>query len=207
MSQYLAVTVARQYGSGGREIGEAVAKLLACQSYDRELITMSAQKGDMNEDALARADEVAAGSLLYTLAMGSNTYGMHAPVYHLPINDKLFYLQSDIIKERALAGDSVFIGRCADYVLREHPRVLRVFIYAPEEFRIERIAERHENLPKNKASDLMRKIDHRRASYYNFYTGGKWGKHENYDLAINSASLGFEAAARLIAEAAKALKG
>lgn len=197
MSNHLIITIARQYGSGGREIGEQVARLLGCKTYDRELITMSAQKGNLSEDALARADEVAAGSLLYTLAMGSNSYGMHAAP-HMPINDKLFYLQSEIIGELAAKEDCVFIGRCADYVLRDHPRTLRVFIYANEECRVKRIMERHD-LPENKAIDMMRKIDHRRATYYNFYTGQKWGKYDNYSLALNSSVLGVEASAQLIA--------
>lgn len=205
MSNHLIVTVARQYGSGGREIGEQVARLLGCRSYDRELITMSAQKGNLSEDALARADEVAAGSLLYTLAMGSNSYGMHAAhTPHLPINDKLFYLQSDIIGELAAKEDCVFIGRCADYVLRDHPRTLRVFIYAHEECRVKRIMERHD-LAENKARDMMNKIDHRRATYYNFYTGQKWGKYDNYSLAVNSSVLGIEATAALIADFARKL--
>ncbi len=204
MSHHLIVTIARQYGSGGREIGEKVAALLGCKSYDRELITLSARKGNFSEDALARADEVAAGSLLYTLAMGSNSYGMHAAAPHQPINDKLFYLQSDLIRELAEKEDAVFIGRCADYVLLDHPRTLRVFIYANEECRVKRIMERN-NLPQNKAAEMMRKIDHRRATYYNFYTGQKWGRYDNYSLAINSSVLGVEASARLIAECARGL--
>ena len=206
MSHHLIVTIARQYGSGGREIGEKVAELLGCKTYDRELITMSAERGNMSEDALHKVDEVAAGSLLYTLAMGSNSYGVHSPLsYHLPINDKLFYLQSDLIRHLAEEGDAVFIGRCADYVLREHPCVLRVFVYANDECRIARIMERH-NLPRNKAVDMMNKVDHRRASYYNFYTGQKWGKYDNYALAINSSLLGVEDTAKMIADFALSMK-
>lgn len=205
MSNRLIVTVARQYGSGGREIGEQVAALLGCKSYDRELITMSAQKGNLSEDALARADEVAAGSLLYTLAMGSGAYGMHAAhTHHVPINDQLFCLQSDIIRDLAVREDCVLIGRCADYVLRDHPRTLRVFIYADEESRITRIMARH-SLPRNKAADMMNKIDHRRATYYNFYTGQKWGKYDHYSLAVNSAVLGLAGTAQLIADFARRL--
>lgn len=207
MSKHLIVTIARRYGSGGREIGEKVAALLGIKCYDRELITMAAARGNLSEDALARADEVAAGSLLYTLAMGSTSYGMHAAPhgYRMPINDKLFYLQSDIIRELAEQEDCVFVGRCADYVLREEPCVLRVFVYGDEEKRIARIMSQHD-LPRNKAIDLMNKTDHRRASYYNFYTGQKWGKHENYSLAIDAYTLGMDGTAKMIADFALALK-
>ncbi len=203
---HLIVTIARQYGSGGREIGEKVAALLGCKTYGKELIAMAAERGNLHEASLERVDEVSAGSLLYTLAMGSNMYGIHTPTQlHTPINDRLFYLQSDIIREIAEREDAVLIGRCADYILAEHPTTLRVFIYADAECRKKRIMERN-NVPENKAADLLKKTDARRANYYNFYTGGKWGRHESYDLAINSSLLGVEDTAKMIADFAMALK-
>lgn len=207
MSKHLIVTIARRYGSGGREIGEKVAALLGVKCYDQELITMAAERGNFSEDALARADEVAAGSLLYTLAMGSTSHGLGAVPhgYHMPINDKLFYLQSDLVREISEKEDCVFVGRCADYVLRDEPCVLRVFIYGDDENRIDRIMRFHD-LPRNKAIDLMNKTDHRRASYYNFYTGQKWGKQENYSLSIDAYTLGMDGTAKMIADFALALK-
>lgn len=206
MAGYFSITIARQYGSGGREVGERVAELLGCKTYGRELISLAAEAGSMSEAALSRADEVAAGSLLYTLAMGSTAFGLqHVAGHHMPLNDKLFCLQSEEIRRIAGTEDAVFIGRCADYVLRENPRVLRVFVYANEECRIRRIMERHD-LPKNKAEDMMRKVDHRRATYYNFYTGQKWGRFENYALAINSSVLGIEDTAKMIADMALSLR-
>ncbi len=203
---HLIVTIARQYGSGGREIGEKVAALLGCKTYGKELISMAAERGNLHEASLERVDEVSAGSLLYTLAMGSNMYGLHTPAHlHTPINDRLFYLQSDLIREIAEREDAVLIGRCADYILAEHPTTLRVFIYASEEARTKRIMERHE-VSEHKAADLMRKTDGRRANYYNFYTGQKWGRHESYDLAINSSLLGVEDTAKMIADFALAVK-
>lgn len=207
MPQNLIVTIARQYGSGGREIGERLAELLGCKTYGNELTAMAAERSNMSEDALRRADEAAAGSLLYTLAMGSSAFGVHPPIgnYHVPLNDRLFYLQSDIIREIAEKEDAVFIGRCADYVLRDHPCHLSVFIYADETCRVRRIMERND-LPENKAIDQMNKVDHRRASYYNFYTGQKWGRYENYTLAVNSSALGIEDTARMIADFALTMK-
>ena len=206
MSKNLIITIARQYGSGGREIGQMVAKELGIPLYDKELITDAAAKGNLNEEVLKSADEACANSLLYTLAMGSNVLGstMHFG-YKMPINDKLFILQSDVIKEYAKQGSCVIIGRCADYVLREYPNLLRLFVYGDLDHRQERIKQRHPELKSSQVIDVINKTDKRRSSYYNFYTGNKWGKYDNYDMAINSSTLGIEGAAHLIAACAKRL--
>ena len=204
MAKKIVITVARQYGSGGREIGERVADLLGIPLYDKELITDAAAKGSLNAEVIKKADESAANSLLYTLAMGSNILGttMHFG-YKMPLNDKLFILQSDTIKEYARAGSCVIIGRCADYVLRDEPGVLRLFIYGDLDHRQERVRERHPEIKSSQIIDVINKTDKRRASYYNFYTGNKWGKYDNYDLAINSSTLGIEGTAQLIVAMAK----
>ena len=200
MSQNIVITIARQFGSGGREIGETVAKLLGIPLYDKELIKDAAAKGNLNEEVLRRTDESAANSLLYTLAMGSNVVGttMHFG-YKMPINDKLFILQSEVIKEYAKNGSCVIIGRCADYVLREEPNVFRIFVYGDLEHRKTRVAARHPEIKSSQIVDVINKTDRRRASYYNFYTGNKWGKYDNYDIAINSSTLGIEGTAEMIA--------
>ena len=204
MSKKLIITIARQYGSGGREIGERVAKMLDIPIYDRELITDAASKGNLNENVLKTADESAASSLLYTLAMGSNVLGttMHFG-YKMPLNDKLFILQSETIKEYAAGGSCVIIGRCADYVLRDEPNILRLFIYGDLDHRQARVAERHPELKSSQIIDVINKTDKRRSSYYNFYTGNKWGKYDNYDMAINSSTLGIDGTAELIVALAK----
>lgn len=204
MSKKIIITIARQYGSGGREIGEKVAKILGIPLYDRELIADAAAKGNLNEEIIKKADESAANSLLYTLAMGSNVLGttMHFG-YKMPLNDKLFILQSEVIKEYADAGSCVVIGRCADYVLRDEPNILRLFIYGDIEHRQARVLERHSELKSSQVIEVINKTDKRRSSYYNFYTGNKWGKYDNYDMAINSSTLGIDGTAELIAEFAK----
>jgi len=204
MSKKIIITIARQYGSGGREIGEKVAKILGIPLYDRELIAGAAAKGNLNEEIIKKADESAANSLLYTLAMGSNVLGttMHFG-YKMPLNDKLFILQSEVIKEYAATGSCVVIGRCADYVLRDEPNILRLFIYGDIEHRQARVLERHNELKSSQVIDVINKTDKRRSSYYNFYTGNKWGKYDNYDMAINSSTLGIDGTAELIAEFAK----
>ena len=206
MAKKIIITIARQYGSGGREIGERVAKELGILLYDKEIINDAAAKGELNTDIIKNADESAANSLLYTLAMGSNVIGttMHFG-YKMPINDKLFLLQSEVIKGYAAKGSCVVIGRCSDYVLREEKNVLRLFIYGDIEHRRQRVAERHPELKSSQIIDTINKTDKRRSSYYNFYTGNKWGKYDNYDMAINSSTLGIEGTAQIIVAAIKDL--
>ena len=206
MSKKIIVTVARQYGSGGREIGEKIAELLGIPLYDKQLITDAAAKGSLNEEIIRSADESAANSLLYTLAMGSNHYGtaMHFG-YKMPLNDKLFILQSEVIKEYAAKGSCVIIGRCADYVLKDDHDVFRLFIYGDLEHRQARIKERHPEIKDSQVIDVINKTDKRRASYYNFYTGNKWGKYDNYDMTVNSSTFGIDETARIIAAAVKKL--
>ena len=206
MSKKLIITVARQYGSGGREIGERVAEILGIPLFDKQLIADAASKGNLNVDVLKKTDETAANSLLYTLAMGSNVVGttMHFG-YKMPINDKLFILQSEVIKGYAKGGSCVIIGRCADYVLREEKDIFRLFIYGDIEHRKARVAARHPEIKTSQIVDVINKTDRRRASYYNFYTGNKWGKYDNYDMAINSSTHSIEGTAKLICAAAKML--
>ncbi len=206
MSKKILITIARQFGSGGREIGERVAKILDIPLIDKELIKDAASNGELSEEVIKSADESAANSLLYTLAMGSNVLGttMHFG-YKMPINDKLFILQSEAIKQYASKGSCVIIGRCADYVLRDEPSLFRIFIYGDLDHRKERVKERHPELKSSQVIDVINKTDKRRASYYNFYTGNKWGKYDNYDMAINSSTFGVEETAELIAASVKKL--
>lgn len=195
------VTIGRQFGSGGRHIGELVAKELGVPFMDEELITLAADNSELCKEAVAEADERSANSLLYTLAMGSSAM-LHSSQYHMPINDKVFLVQSDIIRGAAEKGSAVIVGRCADYVLRDHPRLLSVFIYAENDFRINNVATRGK-ITKAEAQSLINKTDRRRANYYNFYTGNRWGVMENYDLTVDGSKLGAEKTAKLIADYAK----
>ncbi|MBR5044784.1 MAG: cytidylate kinase-like family protein [Clostridia bacterium] len=206
MSDNIVITIARQYGSGGREIGEKVADALGIKHYDENLITLAAREGNLDETVASKADESAANSLLYTLALGSNFFGSAMNFgYKPPLNDKLFLLQSDVICRAAEEGSCVIIGRCADYVLREHPKRLSVFVYGDLANRKQRVMERHEGITEAQAIDLINKTDRRRSSYYNFYTGNKWGKYDNYHLAVNSSLLGIDKTAEMIANAARLL--
>ena len=202
MEKKVLITIARQCGSGGREIGKRVSELLGIPLYDRELIVGAAEAGELHPEVAERVDEKAANSLLYTLAMGAGLHSTYAGVAHMPVNDRLFMHQSDYIRARAAEGSGVFVGRCADYVLRDDPDRFSVFIYAPTEARCARVMAR-EGMKESAALDLVNKTDRRRATYYGFYTGGKWGKYDNYHLALDSAAFGIDGVAELIAAAVK----
>ena len=194
------ITIARQYGSGGREVGMRLAEVLGIKSYDRELITMAAQKSGMSSEILNHADEKATNSLLYTLALGSSYYGAASIGTDVPINDKLFITQSQIIRDLAAEGPCIIIGRCSDYVLRTNPARFSVFIYAPIEARIRRVIERGAAKTEKEARDLISRTDKRRINYYNYYTGRKWGSPDNYNMMLDSSFLGIEGSARAIAD-------
>ncbi len=199
----LVITIARQYGSGGREIGVRVAQLLGIKSFDKELIKLAAYESGLAPEVVTKADERATNSLLYTLSTGFSSHASGSMVgYDAPVNDKIFIAQSNMIKTVVEADDCVIIGRCADYVLRDHKRIVRVFICGDTEDRIKRVADR-QSVSEAKARELIKKTDKRRANYYNFYTGQKWGNFGHYDMIINSSLLGLEGTARLIAELAK----
>ncbi|MBQ8509021.1 MAG: cytidylate kinase-like family protein [Clostridia bacterium] len=200
MNNNLLITIGRQYGSGGREIGEKLAAKLGIPFYNNELIAMAAQKSGMAHTVLGEADEKATSSLLYTLAMGSSFWSGNAGIaFDMPINDKLFVTQSEIIRNLSEEGPAVFIGRCADYVLRGNPHLLKLFIHAPLDFRAAHVSERHD-VPVDKAKDIIVKTDKRRSNYYNYYTGQKWGKLDNFDLSIDSSRLGIDGTVELLAQ-------
>ena len=199
MTKKISVTIGRQCGSGGKEIGLRLGELLGFRVYDHELLSMAAQKSGMHPEPLRRVEERATNSLLYTLAIGSSLHGAQYFGIDMPINDQLFITQTEIIKNAAEEENCIFIGRCADYVLRNHSHCINVFVHADKEKRIDRIClERgvsHED-----ASAMIVKTDKRRAGYYNFYTGKKWGRSENYHLSVDSTLLGVEGTAQMIAQ-------
>ena len=199
MSKNIIVTIARQVGSGGREVGELLAMELGYEYHDKSLISLAAEKSGISHEVIKNTDEKATPSFLYSIAMGG--MGMvpfsHGMPYDTPVNDRLFVLQSGIIEELAKANSCVFIGRCADFVLRDFPNVVRVFIYADPDKRAEVIAKRN-NVSLNEAKNLAVKLDKKRANYYGYYTSKKWGRSENYDLMIDTNKIGITGAVRLI---------
>lgn len=192
------VTIARQFGSGGREIGEVLSKKLGIKFYDKELISLAAKESNIAPEVFENVDEKATNSLLYSLSMGLYSFSSNYSVGdNLPVNDKLYILQHKIIKKLADEGPCVIVGRCADHILKDRNDVLRVFICADLDYRINRAIEVKEVKP-SKAEQVVVKTDKSRANYYNFYSGKKWGLTENYDLCINRTKLTCEQVADVI---------
>ena len=198
----LSITIGRQCGSGGKEIGKRVGELLNFSVYDKEVLRLAAQKNGINEEALRRVEEKATNSLLYTIATGASLYGKPSFGTDLSISDRLFVTQTDVIKRTAERENCVFIGHCADYILRNHEHRISVFVYADIDARVSRICQTLGIAPQE-ALSLIMNTDKRRMNYYGFYTGKKWGKPENYHFLIDSTCLGIECAARVVATIAQ----
>lgn len=191
------ITIGRQFGSGGRELGKAVADKLGIKYYDKELISLAAKESGYNPEIFENVDERATNSLLYSLSMGIYNLGNgYAPMRDMPVNDQLYLLQHKIIRELA-AEPCVIVGRCADYILRNNKNLLRIFVYANLKDRVENAIKIH-NVPENKAESTVKKTDKTRANYYNFYSNQKWGAVENYDLCINTSTISRENATKIV---------
>lgn len=199
MAKNIVVTIGRHYGSGGKEIGKKLADLMGVTFYDEELVTMAAETSKIDKDVLVDIDERATGSLLYSLVMSGGLRGLAAPMYYeMPLNDKLFIAQSDVIKKLAKEGSCVIVGRCADYVLEsEDCETLNVFLYADMEYKTERI-QRLYGLDRKTAHDRIIKTEKQRKAYYNFYSNKEWGNMNGYDLCLNISKVGVERAVRII---------
>lgn len=184
MKQNKIITISRQYGSGGRIVGKKLADALGVPFYDNELINLAAEKTGLSKECFKEAENTSAGNLLFSitsLASGMDSCG-------LPLSEKIFLVQSQVIKEVAEEGSCVIVGRSANYVLSENSNCINVFLQADLKDRVER-AVRHYDLPEKNAEAAVIKTDKRRANYYNYFTGGKWGKAENYDLILNTSRL------------------
>jgi cytidylate kinase len=186
------ITISRQFGSGGREIGKKLADTLGIPFYDHELIERAAKESGFSPAAFENAERKATNSLLYSIAMGMNAYGNQELGFaHLSLDDRIYLAQSDVIRKVAQEGPCVIVGRCADYVLKDMPNVINIFVWAGLDFRIKRAIE-IENLPKAKVEDEILKIDKIRANYYNYHANEKWGKAENYHISLRSDYIGID---------------
>jgi cytidylate kinase len=197
MSNNLIITIGRQYGSGGHEIARELSELMGIKMYDKELIEKSAIKSGIAPEILHMYDEHPTNSLLYSMSVGVNPFSASVTgIHYEPIGDRVFKAQADIIRHIAEEESCIFVGRCANSILKDRANVLSVFIHADLEQRITRICE-YENISRAKASDIIKKADKRRAGYCSQFADMKWGVATNYDLCINSA-IGFGNAAQLI---------
>ncbi len=192
------ITIGRQYGSGGREIGQKIADHYGIKFYDNELITRAAKESGFAEEMFKKAESKATNSLLYSIAMGINVYANQDFGFNgLSLDDKVFLAQSDVIRKVADEGPCVIVGRCADYVLKEYENVCNIFIRASMSYRLERAVNQYNDDP-NSAPDVILKNDKRRANYYNYHVGEKWLNLNNYDLVIRSDLMGIDNAVECI---------
>ena len=193
------ITISREFGSGGRTIGKLVAERLGYQFYDRELVNKVAERSGFSPEFIEESGEYASAksSLLFAMA----TAGQYS-ADGLSMHDRLYIEQSRFIEELAEQGRCVIVGRCADYILREHKDCLHVFIHADMESRAKRIVERYGKKDKSPEKRLAEK-DQKRRVYYKNYTGRNWGQAQNYDLCLNSGVLGEEVCVELIVAACK----
>lgn len=192
------ITIGRQFGSAGREIGEHVAEHFGIKCYDKELLTRAAKESGFCEEMLQSHDERPTNSFLYNLVMDTYSFGYNASSFvDMPISHKVFLAQFDTIKKIADEGPCVIVGRCADYALSEYKNCVHLFIHGDEPVKIKRIMEKY-NLTEPKAKDMIIKKDKQRQSYYNYYSSKKWGRADSYDLSVNSSTLGIDGTIQLI---------
>ena len=182
------ITIGRQFGSGGHEIGERVADYFGIKYLDKELLTRVAKESGFCEEMIKNHDERPTNSFLYNLVMDTYSFGY-----------KVFLAQFDTIKKVAAEGPCVIVGRCADYALHDFKNCIRLFIYADEEAKVKRVMERY-SLTEEKAKDMMAKKDKQRQSYYNYYSSKKWGRADSYDFCLNSSVLGVDGTVKLIVQ-------
>lgn len=188
------ITIGRQYGSGGHEIGEKLAQKLNIPFYDNALIDRVAKESGLSKDIINEHDEKPTASFLYNLVMDpySVVYSRGSSMNDIPYGQKIFLAQFNTVKNIADEGPCVIVGRCADYILKDRKDVVKIFIYADKEFRAIRILAENSDINPAKINDILDKKDRNRASYYNFYSDSKWGNASSYDLCINSSKLGIE---------------
>lgn len=192
------ITISRQYGSGGREIGMKLAREMGIPFYDNELIVRAAKESGFAEEAFHSAESKASNSLLYSISMGMNAYGNQELGYmNLSLDDRIYLAQSNIIRKVASEGPCVIVGRCADYVLKDFSHVVHVFIWAELPFRTAR-AIAIDGLSPEKIEEQVLKRDKSRANYYNYHATAKWGRIENYHLSLNSGAIGIDNAVACI---------
>ena len=191
------ITIGRQHGSGGREIGALVSKQLGIPFYDNDLIQLAAEESGFSEEHFRDYDKYANNSFLYSLVRGFQYHQSATGVWSL--EDKIYATQSKVIRQLADKGPCIIIGRCADYILADRPELVKLFIYGSLDSRAERVAAR-EGISKEQAIEKIKSADKRRQNYYNYHADSKWGDALHYNLCIDSSFCGVEKAASIICD-------
>ncbi len=193
MDRYV-ITIARQYGSGGRTIGEMLAERLGIHFYDKELMKLASEESGINERLFNTADEKVKQSVFTKMFKNDKAYKgdvLSPESDEFVSDDNLFNYQAKVVKELASRENCVIVGRCADYVLKDCDHVLSVFIHGPKDFCMQEAAKKI-NLTGKELEKFIAKTDKERADYYKYYTGREWTDARNYDLCLDSSKLGFE---------------
>ena len=197
MKSNLIITISREFGSGGHEIGAKLAEKLSVPLYDKEIIDKAAEQTGLSAEYIAEHEQRYTSSLMFNLAMGN-----YSRTGELPLHDQIDIVQSEIIRNYAKEGSCVIVGRCADYVLEDDFECLNVFIYTPDEVKLERITERYSGDART-AAKLIKETNRMRSKHYNYFTGKIWGDRQNYDLMLNSGRLGIDGCVEMIIQAAE----
>ena len=199
MENRFVINIGRQIGSGGKSVGEALARRLGVELYDKELINLAARESGLCPEVFEQADEKQSHNRLATLLgyLRAPFFGSDGAAGDVLSGDALFKIQSDVIRDIAARESALFVGRCADYILRDHPRRLSVFLTADDPDRVARICGRT-GCTEAAARQAMTRGDARRAAYYNYYSLRTWGAAASYDLCLNTSVLGIEGTAELI---------
>lgn len=199
MAEHKIIAIGRQFGSGGHEIGNMLATRLDIPLYDNNLVRMAAEKLDIREETARAVDETTLNSFLtgYVIAPMEYKDSIRSDEYTQPLNQQVYELQSEIIRKLSQRGSCVIVGRCADYILKEHPGCIDVFICADIKDRIKRIAERYD-MSEKKAADKIKRIDRERKYYYESHTGLEWGSPLTHQILLNVSRLGMERTADVL---------
>lgn len=194
------ITISREMGSGGRLIGKKVADILGYAFYDNEIIDQTAKISGFSNTQIINSEEKITNSFLYNVAMGTG-YGLGILTGKtretMPLSAQVYLAQREAIQSLAKKGSCVIVGRCADYILKDNPDILRCFIYSEFQERVARVVNEY-GMDTNGIEKHIRQVDKSRELYYNTVTDQKWGERRNYDLMINSRNIGLEAASNLI---------
>ena len=191
------ITISRQFGSGGREIGKKIADQLGIPFYDKELIEIAAKESGMDKELFEEDDARTSKGFRLLGALGYSLGGPLSTITELSLNDRLYLVQEEVIKGVACEGSCVIVGRCADYALSDNPDCINIFIHADLDVRIKNVS-RNLNITENKARDIINKTDKQRASYYNYYTSKKWGDSKSYNLSLDAGKLGTDNCVEMI---------
>lgn len=196
MNRHFVINIGRQLGSGGKAVGERLARHFDIPVYDKRLIRMAAEHSGFGQEFFERADEKPARrAVAALLGYLRSPFAGNGVLYDNPLShDALFKTQSDVIRRLAEQESCIFVGRCADYILRDHPHCVNLFISAPDGERIERLV-RTRGISRDEAVRLIDRTDSKRAAYYNYYSNRTWGAAATYHLCLDSSVLGIEGTA------------